>query len=121
MKQQAQILTSILLLTTAIGCQTETGQRSYQPAVSPVAMPARDLKQEAAIRSSAKHYTDGQPIPGVGTAIGDVYILPDGRCFGGEGTCGIQWTSGSQMMFGADITARTPMWGLIQAGSPATK
>ena len=81
---------------------------------------AKWIRDRNTIRASAKHYTDGQAIPGVGTAIGDVYILPNGGCFGGEGTCGIHWSSGAQMMFGATISAQSPM-SLVQPGSPATQ
>jgi tetratricopeptide (TPR) repeat protein len=72
-----------------------------------------------AIRSSAKHYTDGQSIPGVGTAIGDVYILPDGGCFGDKGS-GIHWTTGATSYFGSTVSAQSPLR-LVQPGSPATK
>lgn len=75
--------------------------------------------REDAIRSSAKRYTDGQSIPGVGTAIGDVYILPDGGCFGGKGS-GIHWTSGATTYFGNTVSAQSPLR-LVQPGSPATK
>ena len=75
--------------------------------------------REAASRSSAKHYTDGQPIPGVGTAIGSVYILPNGGCFGDPGA-GIHWASGARMYFGDTVSAQNPIL-LVQPGSPATK
>lgn len=70
-------------------------------------------------RSSAKHYSDGEPIPGVGTAIGNVYILPNGGCFGDKGA-GIHWTSGAVAYFGDTVSSQNPMR-LVQPGSPATQ
>jgi hypothetical protein len=67
-----------------------------------------------------KHYADGEAIPGVGWAIGDVYILPDGGCYGGGDSSGIRWNSGARMMFGNTISRFSPLH-LVQAGSPATK
>ena len=81
---------------------------------------AKWIRDRNTIRASAKHYTDGQAIPGVGTAMGDVYILPDGGCFGGEGNCGIHWTSGAQSWFGNTVSAQSPIR-LVQPGSPATQ
>jgi tetratricopeptide (TPR) repeat protein len=77
------------------------------------------IARDAAIRASARHYTDGEAIPGVGTAMGDVYILPDGGCFGGPGS-GIHWSSGARMSFGSTISAQSPIR-LVPAGSPATR
>jgi tetratricopeptide (TPR) repeat protein len=72
-----------------------------------------------AARSSARHYSDGEPIPGVGTAIGNVYVLPNGGCFGDKGA-GIHWTSGAKMFFGDNVFAQNPMV-LVRPGSPATQ
>lgn len=82
--------------------------------------PAPDMRNERAVRSSAKHYTNGQAIPDAGTAMGDIYILPDGGCYGGEGMCGIRWTNGGQMWFGDSVSAQRPLR-VFEPGSPATK
>jgi hypothetical protein len=65
-------------------------------------------REEEKIRATATHYTDGQEIPGVGTAMGDVYVLPDGGCFGGAGKCGIHYKSGARTYFGSSVTAVNP-------------
>lgn len=82
--------------------------------------PIDKARVASAVVSSATHYTNGEVIPGVGTAMGDVYILPDGGCFGGKGNCGIRWTNGAQMWFGDTVSAQAPLR-LVQARSPATK
>jgi hypothetical protein len=65
--------------------------------------------QKSTIQSSAKHFTDGQAMPGIGTAIGDVYVLPDGGCYGGKAGSGIHWSNGAQMFFGTNISAQSPV------------
>ena len=118
-------LARVLLISAMVfgfsGCATREAERSIsQQGNAQPRTQATDLRDESTIRSSAKHYTDGQAIPGVGTAIGDVYILPDGGCFGGAGKCGIRWANGAIWWFGDTISARTPLR-CVQPGSPATK
>ena len=110
---------SIILVLNSCAAQKSSSISSTQakPNQSTTVVDTRD---DNTIRSSAKHYTNGQEIPGVGTAMGDVYILPDGGCFGGEGECGIRWTNGAQALFGKTITPRSPIV-LFKPGSPATK
>ena len=97
--------------TSITNAQTETSKKKK---------PAPAKLDDATIRASARHYADRESIPGLGTAIGDVYILPNGGCFGEPGKSGVRMTNGATMYFGASITAQTPMR-LVQAGSPATK
>ena len=65
--------------------------------------------QKATTGASAKHFTDGQAMPGIGTAIGDVYVLPDGGCYGGKAGSGIHWSNGAKMIFGTTISAQSPV------------
>jgi hypothetical protein len=117
----AHILVVSSVILTSISCVAmKTGKTASSQANTQVTTPKPDPRDEETIRASAKHYINGQSIPGVGTAIGDVYILPDGGAFGGKVNCGIRWSSGAQMMFGNTITAKTPIR-LVQSGSPATK
>jgi hypothetical protein len=65
--------------------------------------------QKSTTGSTAKHFTDGQAMPGIGTAIGDVYVLPDGGCYGGKAGSGIHWSNGAKMIFGTTISAQSPV------------
>jgi len=73
------------------------------------AQTAQKPVQKTTIGSSAKHFTDGQAMPGIGTAIGDVYVLPDGGCYGGKAGSGIHWSNGAKMLFGTTISAQSPV------------
>jgi hypothetical protein len=84
---------ALICLAGLVGYQTQTAK-------------AQTAKAQTA---NAKHFTDGQSIPGVGTAIGDVYVLPDGRCYGGKSGSGIHFSNGATSIFGATITAQSPI------------
>ncbi len=124
--RRGTVLAGMFLVSTMAlslsGCATPqaTASASRQRDTQQVTTATQDPRDKSTIRASAKHYTNGQVIPGVGTAMGDVYILPDGGCFGGEGKCGIRWMNGAQAWFGDTITAKSPIK-LVQPGSPATR
>jgi hypothetical protein len=113
------IIVALILAATA-GCQSPTDQQMRQTTISESKSPDPELIDENSIRASAKHYTNAQKIPGVGTAVGDVYVLPNGGCFGGAGKSGILYPNKNLMLFGRGVSARNPLH-LFEAGSPATK
>lgn len=120
LKKNAQTFGIILILAAAAGCESQTDQQKVQSAISESKQPDPEFREESMIRASTKHYTNAQKIPGVGTAVGDVYILPDGGCFGGAGKSGILYPNKNLMLFGKGVSAHNPLR-LVEAGSPATK
>jgi hypothetical protein len=99
------IFSSLVFGLAIAGCSQQQGTTPTPPAVS---------EQQTTPSGPPKHYTDGQEIPGVGRAIGDVYFLPSGQCYGEGSHCGIQWKSGSTMIFAAPEM----QFQLLRPGSP---
>lgn len=71
-------------------------------------------------QTPGKHYANGEAIPGVGFAMGDVYVLPNGEAYGVGTNSGIHWSNGAMMFFGNTVTAKNGIR-ITQPGSPATK
>jgi hypothetical protein len=71
-------------------------------------------------RFPGKHYSNGEEIPGVGRAMGDVYILPNGGAYGIAKDSGIRLRGGSFMYFG-DLGDPKNAILVTPAGSPATR
>jgi len=56
----------------------------------------------------ARHFSNGERIPGVGTAIGSIYVLPSGGVYPGSGGGGIHFSYGAIVHLSPSFTAQNP-------------